>query len=260
MIDIHDAHHAASTWKEFFIHIATIVLGLCIAVSLEQTVEHIHQRRQLAEARAALATERKIDIARFATTTEEFHRFVPLLQNDLTIFVYLKQHPGKPLPPGYGTLRFGSLSTPMRDSAWTAAQRSGVVEYMPQPEARSTSQLYQRLGVLTQRIDDAFAAVAECGRFRNIDPDPRHLSPGQLDHEIDLVSQTLSIYGTIGSLQSNLHRVFADFTPAPSGSDLAAITHTSPSDISKEDGDAMQREIENLHAYERSLDGNEGTQ
>jgi hypothetical protein len=27
MLDVHPAHHAASSWKEFFVHIATIVLG-----------------------------------------------------------------------------------------------------------------------------------------------------------------------------------------------------------------------------------------
>ncbi len=52
MLDVHPAQHAASTWREFFVHIATIVLGLFIAVSLEQTVEllhHRHQRHQLEE-------------------------------------------------------------------------------------------------------------------------------------------------------------------------------------------------------------------
>ena len=53
------AHHAASTWRDFFIHIATIVLGLLIAVGLEQTVEHLHQHYQLRETREALERERK---------------------------------------------------------------------------------------------------------------------------------------------------------------------------------------------------------
>jgi hypothetical protein len=50
MLDIHDAHHAAGTWRDFFIHIATIVLGLIIAIGLEQTVvyfDHQQQRREL---------------------------------------------------------------------------------------------------------------------------------------------------------------------------------------------------------------------
>lgn len=41
MLDVHPAHHAASTWRDFFIHIVTIVIGLLIAIGLEQTVEHI---------------------------------------------------------------------------------------------------------------------------------------------------------------------------------------------------------------------------
>jgi hypothetical protein len=53
MLDVHPPHQAAHSWKDFFIHIATIVVGLIIAVGLEQTVElihHAHQRRELREA------------------------------------------------------------------------------------------------------------------------------------------------------------------------------------------------------------------
>ena len=53
MLDVHPAHHAATSWKEFFIHIATIVLGLLIAVGLEQTVEYIHHRNEVADTREA---------------------------------------------------------------------------------------------------------------------------------------------------------------------------------------------------------------
>jgi hypothetical protein len=51
MLDVHPAHHAANTWRDFFIHIATIVVGLLIAVGIEQTVEYFHHRHQLRELR-----------------------------------------------------------------------------------------------------------------------------------------------------------------------------------------------------------------
>jgi hypothetical protein len=57
MLDIHDAHHAASTWKDFFIHIATICLGLLIAIGLEQTVEAIHHARERRELVADMRQE-----------------------------------------------------------------------------------------------------------------------------------------------------------------------------------------------------------
>jgi hypothetical protein len=60
MLDVHPAHHAAQTWRDFFIHIATIVLGLIIAVSLEQTVEAIHHHHQRAELTDRCAPKRII--------------------------------------------------------------------------------------------------------------------------------------------------------------------------------------------------------
>ena len=50
MLDVHAPQESIHTWKDFFIHIATIVVGLLIAIGLEQTVEAIHhsnERRQL---------------------------------------------------------------------------------------------------------------------------------------------------------------------------------------------------------------------
>jgi hypothetical protein len=52
MLDVHPPHESIHTWKSFFIHIATIVIGLFIAVGIEQTVEmfhHRHVREQLEE-------------------------------------------------------------------------------------------------------------------------------------------------------------------------------------------------------------------
>ena len=43
MLDVHAPHAGIHTWSEFLIHIATIVIGLLIAVGLEQTVEYFHR-------------------------------------------------------------------------------------------------------------------------------------------------------------------------------------------------------------------------
>src|ERR1700751_113859 len=57
MIDVHPPHHAATTWRDFFIHIATIVIGLLIAIGLEQTVERIHHSHERSELRETLHRE-----------------------------------------------------------------------------------------------------------------------------------------------------------------------------------------------------------
>jgi hypothetical protein len=57
MLEVHPPHQAARNWRDFFIHIATIVLGLLIAIGLEQMVERIHEHYELRVAREALERE-----------------------------------------------------------------------------------------------------------------------------------------------------------------------------------------------------------
>src|SRR6202034_2622615 len=57
MLDVHAPHEALHTWKGFFIHIATIVVGLFIAVALEQLVEAINRHHELAALREDLHQE-----------------------------------------------------------------------------------------------------------------------------------------------------------------------------------------------------------
>ena len=57
MIDVHPAPHAAHSWREFLTHIATIVLGIIIAIGLEQIVELVHHHGERVRLEAALRNE-----------------------------------------------------------------------------------------------------------------------------------------------------------------------------------------------------------
>jgi hypothetical protein len=62
-LEVHAPHEALYTWKGFFIHIATIVIGLFIAVALEQSVEALNHGHERAALRADLQTESRQIIA-----------------------------------------------------------------------------------------------------------------------------------------------------------------------------------------------------
>ena len=51
-MDIHKPH-AAKSWREFAVEIGTIVVGILIALGLEQVIESIHDRTIADEAREA---------------------------------------------------------------------------------------------------------------------------------------------------------------------------------------------------------------
>ena len=57
MIDVHAPHSAAHGWRDFLTHIATITIGLFIALTLEAGVEALHHRHLVREARANIRTE-----------------------------------------------------------------------------------------------------------------------------------------------------------------------------------------------------------
>jgi hypothetical protein len=229
MLDVHPAHHAANTWRDFFIHIATIVLGLCIAVGIEQTVEHFHHRHQVAQTREALRAERRNNREHFFVQTEEFRRFVPILQTNLAILQYLKKHPGAPPEQWPGKLDWYLLTPIYMDSAWRTAQQNNVLELMPDAEVSNTAFLYLRLARLSDDVAAEGESVRDAAAFSIQDPDPTHLSPAQLDRQIDLTTKALLRFAISAFAQRNLIRNFPDFPPTTTTEDEARIWHTSPS-------------------------------
>lgn len=94
MLDVHPAPHAASSSKEFFIHIATIVLGLLIAVALEQTVVYFHHRREVAEVREELRGEREANKNSFTSETTNWRWETAELENNLMVLALSSEASG----------------------------------------------------------------------------------------------------------------------------------------------------------------------
>jgi hypothetical protein len=227
VIDVHDAHHAANSWKEFFVHIATIVLGLLIAVGLEQTVEYFHHRYEVAETRKALEIERRININHFAMQTEEFHRFVPKLETDLAIFRFLKAHPHAPAeqwPGRFSGTHLGPSLT-YADARWNTAKQDNVLVLMPGPEVQEYSILYGKLAGLNDNLAAKEDAIYESLKDWVQTPAPTRMSPEQIDHEIEVYSTALSLYYSGAVAQRVLNDRFPDFKPATTNEDELRIAH-----------------------------------
>jgi hypothetical protein len=226
VIDVHDAHHAASSWKEFFTHIATIVLGLLIAVGLEQGVEHFRNRHELADTREALRREREHNIKQLAVSTTEMRWETAEYQNNLLVFEYLQQHPGTPQENLPGVLRWSHTGTQFSFAAWDAASQSGMTRMMPLVEAAQQARLYRDLETAHNEAEEEYAASHKAEAYTYRDYDPSHLTPAQVADEIEL-TQTL--------LMQHYRHVLGlyivglddpDFTPAPTQADLEKLSHS----------------------------------
>ncbi|MEO6807072.1 MAG: hypothetical protein ABI286_12185 [Edaphobacter sp.] len=130
MLDVHPPHEAAHTWKDFFIHIITIVVGLCIAVGLEQTVEFFHHRRELRTAREEINDDLMSNRRGVVRQLECVHAVQAELKADMAL---LLAHRATERPLN-GTLHFDWSFLRTRSAAWQTAKQSGAVNLMPYRE------------------------------------------------------------------------------------------------------------------------------
>ena len=222
MLDVHPPHTAAHSWREFFIHIATIVIGLLIAIGLEQTVEAVHQRREARETHEALQHEH--DINRRSLTEEAvlWKRGTAALQNNLLIFHYLQQHPRASQDELPGVLVWDVSSMVFTRAAWNTAQQTGIIKLLPQKEVTDDSYLYLDLQRVEDASNSAWLAINNAEQFALTDPDPTHLAANQLSSVVALTEEALTRQVLCGEALINLGS-FPDLPPTITRTTLNAI-------------------------------------
>ena len=130
MLDVHPPHEAVHTWKDFLIHIATIVVGLIIAVGIEQTVEAIHHRHELQKAREELRDDLQSNRRANAKQLELVHQIQAELNADMMLLLAHRAS-NKPLT---APLHFDWEFRRTRSAAWETNKQSGALNLMPHPE------------------------------------------------------------------------------------------------------------------------------
>jgi hypothetical protein len=135
MLDVHPPHAPPHTWRDFFIHIATIVVGLLIAVGLEQTVEAIHEHHQRGEIREALVA----DARKGVQDSEDVHAFTVAAVQSVELRMDQIQQAlatGKPLAPESPVGQPPDFAAP-DDPEWKAIKGSGLVHLLTSDEVQS---------------------------------------------------------------------------------------------------------------------------
>jgi hypothetical protein len=213
MIDIHPPQHAAITRRDFFIHLGIVVLGILIAIGLEQTVELIHHRRQVTETREALRVERETNRLAYAQAVNEFHRQNAALLNNLLVLHFLQQHPGTPEAQLPGILVWHAIRVTFAESAWKTAQQSNVTALMPQDEVRRYALLYERIDNTSRNFDVVWPSIVKARLYGLEDPDPSHLNPAQIAQELDYAQVALVQLYTQAAALVQLGHAEDDFRP-----------------------------------------------
>jgi hypothetical protein len=159
MLDVHPPHFPTHTWRDFFIHVGTIVIGLLIAVGLEQAVEAIHRGHQRADTRESMERESRqiIKDAGSTTAATDYHLHWLL---DRIESVRNAVWAGKPIPPAaiYNPPVFDYPDDPL----WRSAKSSGLAELLTSDERNA----YSEIELLAAKVDTYYDRSRSARRSR----------------------------------------------------------------------------------------------
>jgi hypothetical protein len=192
MLDVHAPHESIHTWKGFFIHIATIACGLLLALALEKTVEYLHQRHLLSEARSELAAELENNRRAWHKNAAEVQRIQRELEVNLRVVHALRSHA---LPDG--KLDYSADLWATFDGAWQSVHQNGALGLMPQKELTKEAWFY-RLMVDLLNAENAFMSTIKIAGAKAASASSEPLDIHQLD---ELTSKTVEAQGQLAHLR-----------------------------------------------------------
>jgi hypothetical protein len=213
MLDVHPAHHAATTWRDFFIHIATIVVGLLIAVGLEQTVEflhHTHQRHELERDLHSETERQHVALQNNFHTLAIERTWLLALRSDVDAMrasggkiklPYRAKPTADPDSPDHAHL---SVRWP-GDAVWQTAKSSGLINLLPPRQAEIYAGVARQEDLFAAStnawITEQTALIAFETQFDDgapgSTPDLARMSPAQLDQYNAMLTRNLAMRDTI---------------------------------------------------------------
>jgi hypothetical protein len=215
MLDVHPAQHAASSWREFFIHIATIVLGLLIAVSLEQTVEYIHHRYLARDAREQLRRERDSDETSNEVNIFTTQRHQRDLLHDLAILRAVRTHAPLPRQP-FITRRFRYVYS---EDAWRKIHESGTIDYLNRDDLKGLDYRYVEQDAFVSRAAESIEALDHAASVLRSENDQPRVSVESSIADIHFVNALIA-----GHFALDEETIRLGYAPMVERADLTQIT------------------------------------
>jgi hypothetical protein len=166
MLDVHPPHEALHTLKGFVIHIVAIVIGLLIAVALEQSVEflhHRHQRLQLEEQMHEMFEDNTQVIAADIERLTALHGYLA----DLATAIAARRH-GQPVPaaPSADDPRGGIVIQFPSLAPYEAAKENGTVALLSTQRIRLYNRVALQRELLRNVYERWFEDLAAVDAFR----------------------------------------------------------------------------------------------
>jgi hypothetical protein len=194
MLDVHAPHESVHGWRDFFIHLATITIGLLIALGLEGCVEWMHHRNLVKEVEVSLHEEIRNNAEGLTRTQEDVQKQEQILSRDVAV---LKEIIATNKQPPKGSLEINFHIRGFNNVSWQTAQTTGALAYMPYTRAQEYSDIYSTQSQIdaAQQVAarDAIISVAPFLNLKDGEPVPMGEEAKQIKQHIEVLQGQLML-------------------------------------------------------------------
>ena len=214
-------------WREFLKEIGTIVVSILIAIGLEQLVEQIHWRNEVAAARTAMAAEIAEDNRFFAYRVAAG----PCISERLNLIEAFTERAARhEAVPRLGPV-MPDTGAALMDNVWEAHRASQTLTHFDNETLALLSTYYQQLGYsrlgMTQESDNQAA-------LRIMQGDPSRLR----ESDISAIRIALQRARSVGAVLASIARQEIETSkrlhiaiPSPDASRLRAVCQQIPAAV-----------------------------
>jgi hypothetical protein len=203
-MDVHPAHHAPRTWRDFFLHLLTITIGLFIALTLQAGVESLHHRHLVGEARENLQREIQINRKHHAENVQNLEKNRRLLAHDIDLLRDLRS--GKPIEKN--ALVWNWAWNGYIDASWKTARDTGAVSYMSFDLINAYSEVYSQQDYVNAQALLIINDEPKSAAFLQIAKDPSALSPSDIQSMLISLAESDIKLGTLQNLMQSLDEMY----------------------------------------------------
>ena len=140
-MDVHAPHHPIGGWKDFFIHLITISVGLLIAVGIEGCVELHREHKLVQEARETMREEIQHNSNEMTGAVAKLDQQTAVMKKNIATLTRIQENPkDKAAQDAQIDADFSIVG--LRETAWKTAQTTGALSFMPYAEAERYSDVY----------------------------------------------------------------------------------------------------------------------
>jgi hypothetical protein len=203
-MDIHPAHHAPRTWRDFLLHLVTITIGLFIALTLQAGVESLHHRHLVREARENLQREIQINRQHYAENVQNLEKNRRQLAHDIDQLRDLRN--GKPIDKK--DLIWGWFWNGYIDASWKTARDTGAVSYMSFDLINAYADVYLQQDYVNAQALAILNEEPKSAAFLIIAKEPSALSPSDIQSMLISLAESDVKLATLQDLMKSLDGMY----------------------------------------------------